>query len=122
MAKRKAATMGTGPARRTMFLGSWAFLIGVILVLYFAIFDRTNQGIQWALLIIGLIIGILNVTGEESRSFMLSGLVLILASVLGQGAIAVSVHLTRALYALLLIFVPATIIVAARNVVILAKD
>jgi uncharacterized membrane protein YczE len=116
MAKKKHV------ARRSPSLGSWAFLIGILLVLYFALFDRTNQGIQWALLVIGLIIGFFNVKGEESRSFMVSGIILILASVLGQGAIAVSVHLTRALYALLLIFVPATIIVAVRNIIILAKD
>ncbi|MEI6850219.1 MAG: hypothetical protein WCK29_04220, partial [archaeon] len=64
----------------------------------------------------------LNITGKESYSFMISGSVLILASTLGLGVMNSVPFIARILIAMLAIFVPTTIIVAIRNVFILAKD
>jgi len=103
-------------------LGSWAFLIGIVLAVVAALFSSSIQEwMLWALLIIGLLVGLLNITEKESSSFMMSGTVLIIASALGQGSFSLIPVLSRLLDTLLLIFVPATIIVATRSVFSLAR-
>ncbi len=102
-------------------IGGWAFLIGVVLAIIFGIMGNLNPTIAWILLVIGLIVGFLNVADEEAEPFLLSGVSLIIASALGQAAVNVSPMLSNVLTTLLLIFVPATIIVAIRNVFTLAR-
>jgi len=118
-------------------VGSWAFLIGVILALVLGIYNGiTGASLTsaWILLlvIIGLIVGFLNITGKETTPFLLSGAVLIIASALGGGVFTASegaaiginlgAVLGKILATLMAIFVPATIIVAIKNVFALAKD
>lgn len=103
-------------------IGSWAFLIGVILAIIFG-FITMNAVVATILVVIGLIVGILNVTEKESMPFLISGVVLIIASSLGQTeSLKLIPFLPSILNALLLIFVPATIIVAIKNVFGIARD
>jgi len=103
-------------------IGSWAFLIGVILAIIFG-FLTMNATVAIILVVIGLLVGILNVTDKESMPFLLSGAVLIIASALGQNeSLKLIPYLSNILNALLLIFVPATIIVAIKNVFSMARD
>ena len=102
-------------------IGSWAFLIGVILAIILGILGRMNPTMTWVMVVIGLVVGLLNVAEEEVQPFLLSGIALIIASALGQNVVSVSILFSNVLDALLLIFVPATIIVAIKNVFGLAK-
>jgi uncharacterized membrane protein len=113
----------TKMARRNMgsVVGSWAFLVGVLLAIIFALFGELGSTLMWVLVVIGLIVGFLNVADEEVEPFLLSGAVLIIASALGQNVVDVSPLFSRVLSALLLIFVPATVIVAIKNVFSLAR-
>ncbi|MFA5993090.1 MAG: hypothetical protein WC796_05275 [Candidatus Pacearchaeota archaeon] len=118
-------------------VGSWAFLIGVILALVLGIYTGVTGAAltsYWILIlvIIGLIVGFLNITGKETTPFLLSGVVLIIASALGGGVFAraegavlginLGLVIGNILGTLMAIFVPATIIVAIKNVFALAKD
>ncbi|MEK6758138.1 MAG: hypothetical protein AABX88_03330 [Nanoarchaeota archaeon] len=106
-------------------IGSWAFLAGVVLALVLGVFMQnqiSNPTIVLVLVVIGFVVGILNVTGEETQSFLLSGAVLIIASSLGAGALGGISILEGTMAALLMIFVPATIIVAIKNVFTLARN
>lgn len=103
-------------------LGSWSFLIGVILAVVIGLFGTVNSGLTIALIVIGLIVGFLNVADEEATPFLLSGAVLIIASSLGGGVFSEIAKLDSVFKALLAIFVPATIVVAIKNVFSLAKD
>lgn len=103
------------------FIGGWAFLIGVILAIIIGLFGVTNNVLIYVLVVIGLIVGLLNVADEETTPFLMSGAVLIIASALGQSELGVISYLGGILRALLLIFVPATVIVAVKNVFSLAK-
>ena len=114
-------------AKQKGTLGSWAFLVGVILAVVFGLFasqfSTTSQTYMvWALVVIGLIVGLLNVTAKESTPFLMSGLVLLVASVFGAGVMQGINYIPSVLEALLMIFVPATIIVAIKNVFSLAKN
>ena len=110
------------------FIGSLAFLIGVVLALvvgifsYTGILDSTNIMITTSLVIIGLIVGLFNVTHKETNKFLMSGIVLIFASFFGTAVMAQIEIIGTTLMALLTIFVPAVIIVAIKNVFVLARD
>ncbi|MGC9310015.1 MAG: hypothetical protein ACP5D2_04960 [Candidatus Nanoarchaeia archaeon] len=107
--------------KQTNFIGSWAFLIGVILAVIFGIAGNIGNTVMWLLVVIGVVVGLLNVAEEEVQPFLFSGIVLIIASAFGQSVVSVSPVFNRVFDALLLIFVPSTIIVAIRNVFSIAR-
>ena len=104
-------------------LGSWAFLIGVIIAVIFAFLQITNWLI-WVLFVIGVIIGLFNITDKEATPFLMAGTVLVVVSYLGSGVVEeLGVRwIPNFLTNLLTIFVPATIIVALRAVFAMAKE
>ncbi len=107
--------------KKNNLIGGWAFLAGVLLAIIFGALGALTQPMVWVLVVIGVIVGFLNVTDIEVEPFLLSGAVLIIASAFGQDVVAVSPVFDRILESLLLIFVPATIIVAIRNVFGIAR-
>ena len=102
-------------------LGAWTFLIGAIVALLFGVFGTMTLGVAWLLVIVGLVAGFLNIGDEETKPFLMSGAVLIIASALGQQALEIIPMFANILNALLFIFVPATVIVAIRNVFGMAR-
>ena len=102
-------------------LGSWAFLIGVILALVIALFGTLTSTMVVILAILGLIVGFLNVNDEEVQPFLMSGVVLIIASAFGQQFVSRVPLIGNIFEALLVVFVPATIIVALKNVFSMAR-
>ncbi|MFH1211848.1 MAG: hypothetical protein V1659_02865 [Candidatus Woesearchaeota archaeon] len=109
-------------------LGAWAFLIGVVLAvvlaLILAIF-MPNAGFPiwaaWVLFIIGLIVGLLNISDREVMPFLTAGLVLVLVSFFGASMFQMIPFVSMLLHGMLLLFVPATVIVALKSVFALAK-
>ena len=104
-------------------LGSWAFLIGVILavVLGFGFEGDFKETITLTLILIGVVVGFFNVADREVSPFLMSGAVLVVVSSLGGEVFSDLVYFNGILQALLILFVPATIIVAVKNVFSLAK-
>src|SRR3989344_9366947 len=92
-------------------VGAWSFLIGVILAMILGLFGAITTVIAWILVVVGFIVGLVNIADEEAEPFLLSGLVLIVAGAFGQNAVGVIPLFENVLNALLLIFVPAVIIV-----------
>ena len=103
-------------------VGKWAFLIGVILAVVLGLFDPVLGNWIIVLVVIGLIVGLLNVTDKEVAPFLMSGAVLIIASALGGSLMSDMPYVGAVLDALLAVFVPATIIVAIKNVFSLARN
>lgn len=113
MAKRRGSSSA---------IGSWAFLIGVILAVVLGFIGSVNQTWVFIFVIIGLIIGLLNVSEGESSNFLMAGLVLIVASGLGGSVLNDVPRLDGSLQALLAIFTPAVIIVSIKHVFNLARN
>ena len=99
-------------------LGGWAFLIGVILAIIFG-FVAAGEWLTWALVVLGIIIGLLNIADKEVKPFLWAGTVLVIVSALGGGVF--TGWLKIILDNMLLLFVPATIVVALRSVMGIAK-
>jgi len=103
-------------------VGGWAFLVGVVLAIVIGFFPSVGtSGVQLALVVIGIIIGLLNVGDKEVMPFLVSGLALVLVGRFGGDAMADIAVISGILNALMVIFVPATVIVAVKNVLTLAK-
>jgi len=102
-------------------IGSWAFLIGVILAVIFG-FISGGTWLPWLLLIIGLIVGLLNISGKEVNAFLMAGTILVIVSSLGGSALSSIQFLGTILNNMLTMFVPATIIVALKSVFSMARS
>lgn len=108
-------------------IGAWAFFIGVILAVIAGFFHSgigtASTWVYSALVILGILVGILNAGGKESVNFLLASLALVIVSGLGQSTLIFLSNINPILYylntilsALLVMFVPATIIVALKTV------
>ena len=107
-------------------IGSWAFLIGVILAVLLGIMTAAGGGIGigmiYVLFILGIVIGLLNIANEETMPFLMSGAVLVIVSWMAKDVVSEIPLFAGILQALTILFVPATIIVALKNVFALAKN
>jgi len=102
-------------------IGGWTFVLGLVVAIIVGLIEFQNEILTWVLIAIGLVVGFLNVTGEESEHFLMSGVVLIIATALGKETVSMVPMLANVLNSILLLFVPATIIVAAKNVFVMAR-
>ncbi|MFH1358834.1 MAG: hypothetical protein ABIH37_03030 [archaeon] len=103
-------------------LGSWAFLIGLVLAVVVGLLGGLNSTTSLILVIIGLIVGLLNIADKETNAFLMAGAVLIIASAFGGNVLGAVPYIGTIFDALLVLFVPATIVVAIKSVFILAKN
>lgn len=114
MAKKKSGSV----------VGSWAFLVGVILAIILG-FLPMQAWMAVTLVAIGIIVGLLNITAHEAMAFLHVSAILVIVVALSSGTFDSIPFLGVAqniLNALLLVFVPATIIVALRAVFAIAHD
>ncbi len=109
---------------KTSLVGSWAFLVGVVLAIL-ASFLPMQQWMAITLVLIGILVGILNITAREAMGFLQASAILVIVTALTNANDVFGVLGPWApgiLDALLLVFVPATIVVALRAVFTLAKN
>lgn len=111
---------------RKNIIGAWAFLIGAVLALIVGLFGLTDQLWITVLLLIGIIVGLLNIGGSELKDFMMAGAVLVIVCALAGNALLTLtisvVNVGEVFQALLVLFVPATIVVALKSIFALAKN
>lgn len=110
---------------KTSSSGSWAFLIGVIVALIIGIVGYYVNMPSWLgiiLVLIGLIVGITNVTAKEAHAFMIAGTVLVIVSSLAGNVFAGIWAIKSILDAMLMLFTPAVIITAIKEVWSIAKN
>ena len=60
-------------------IGKWAFVIGLVIAVLAGLFYQPDWAI-WVLAILGVIVGLLNVTGEDTRAFLLAAIALTLSA------------------------------------------
>ena len=60
-------------------IGKWAFIIGLVIAVLAGLFYQPAWAI-WVLAILGVIVGLLNVTGEDTRGFLLAAIALTLSA------------------------------------------
>ena len=60
-------------------IGKWAFIAGLVVAILAGLFFQPNWAI-WVLAVLGVIVGFLNVTAEETRGFLLASIALTLSA------------------------------------------
>mgnify|MGYP001218188466 FL=1 len=121
-------------------IGHYSFIGGVILALLLGVlsaFDVSGAYTPWLvflLVLAGLTVGFLNVTGKENKEFLLVATVLIIAAGMGEASgvlaklggpdqIIVLGKLATGIFGQLLAFViPATIVVALKDIWALGQN
>ncbi|MBU0676716.1 MAG: hypothetical protein KJ626_01245 [Verrucomicrobia bacterium] len=63
----------------TVKIGKWAFVAGLVIAVLAGIFLQPDWAI-WVLAILGVIVGLLNVTAEDTRGFLLAAIALALSA------------------------------------------
>ncbi len=99
--------------------GAWAFLVGVVLAVLFAFVSAS--WLPWVLAVIGIVIGLFNIQEKEVSSFLLAGAVLVVVSSFGGEVFGGISFLSDILSNMLMLFVPATVVVALKSVFGMAK-
>ena len=114
-------------------VGAWAFSIGVILAIIAGIFqsymELPGSSIIYLLLVVaGIIIGFANAGDKNSVTFLLAALALVIVSGQANQTLQFISNLSpvlssmiKILNALLVMFIPATVIVALKTVFSVAK-
>ncbi len=118
-------------------VGAWAFLVGLILAVAIGLattiipiptLTAYSAQIYAILVLLGIIVGFMNVTGRETQTFMLAGTVLVIVSKFGMDGVTGSLigigvgdAVSSVFGALISLFAPATIIVALKTVFSIAK-
>jgi uncharacterized membrane protein YjjP (DUF1212 family) len=64
---------------KTATIGKWAFIIGLVVSVLAGLFFQPSWAI-WVLAILGVIVGLLNVTAEDTRSFLLAAIALTISA------------------------------------------
>ncbi len=116
---------------RENLISAWAFLIGVVLAILIGIFQRVLGGpsrliisiVYTVLVLLGLLVGFLVEGDKDSTTFLIAALALVIVSGLGKDSLIyisnlspITSYLSEVLSALLIMFVPATIIAALKTV------
>ncbi len=116
---------------RENVIGAWAFLIGILLAVSFGIFagSKTNPLLLGVLALLGLVVGYF-VAEKEVQTFLIASVSLVLVSSAGMQGLVLDAAIrgveigkivSSILGALLVLFVPATIVVALKTVFAIAK-
>jgi hypothetical protein len=107
-------------------VGSWAFIFGVVVALVVGVLGKGDLSVATTVLIIlGLIVGLLNVTGRETTPFLLASVSLVIVSSMGGNVFpgyGLFMILKQTLNAVITFVMPATIIVALKAIYALAHD
>ncbi|MEI8364309.1 MAG: hypothetical protein WCF78_02540 [archaeon] len=107
-------------------VGAWSFIIGVILAIIAGIFFGASAVVTSILIILGIIVGFLNITDRETSAYLLASVSLVIVTSLGGAVLGnvavVGMYLESILGAILTFVIPAVIIVALKAIYSIANN
>jgi len=101
--------------------GHWAFLIGIALAMLAGLVPQMQtQAITWALVLLGLVVGLLNITAKETKEFLIACVALVIvadaaAPLLGPVMAAILGNIVTFVF-------PAAFVVAFKSIWTLASE
>lgn len=100
-------------------IGVWSFIIGLVIALIFSFFGSlTNVGI-WTLVILGLIVGFLNIADSEVELYLIAGIAFIITAGYLQGFF--SGFLSTFMNAIVVFTAPGVLVVSFKALYNIAK-
>ena len=104
-------------------VGPYAFIVGILLAILAALMPSLKGDISvWVMVILGILVGLLNITAKEVSVFLIATMSLIIAASASALSLAVIWSGLTAILGNVIIFVaPAAIIVALKAIYALAE-
>lgn len=109
-------------------LGAYAFIAGIVIALIAGLLARIVGDVVTTsvLIVLGLIVGFINVTDHEVKDYLVTTVILVLVSTLGisvlQTVMYIGPYLASVLQGIVTFVIPATIVVALKEIFSLAKN
>jgi hypothetical protein len=101
-------------------IGKWAFIAGLAIAVLAGLGVDANW-VMWLLAVLGLVVGFLNVTSEETQSFTLAAIALMLSATAVQDLPMVGGLLTNVMVNLVVFIAPAVLVVALKGLFATAR-
>lgn len=104
--------------------GHYAFLVAILLAVLAGLVPALQvDWVTWALIILGLVVGFLNITAKETTEFLVSTIALMLVGTAGLGVIPAAGMMIKAILVnIQAIVIPAALIVALKAIYALAEE
>ena len=104
----------------TAKIGKWSFIVGLVVCVFAGLFLQPDWAI-WVLAILGVIVGLLNITAKDTRDFLLAAIALTLTAT-ALNSIPVVGTAFRLILPFVVTFVSgATIVVALKELFLAAR-
>ncbi|MCD6576272.1 MAG: hypothetical protein J7K73_03880 [Nanoarchaeota archaeon] len=116
--KRRKATKKKSKTNIQKNIGYWLFLVGVLIAILAGLItpSTTNTTILWVVAVLGLIVGLINVTLKEEVPFLVAALVILNAAGYMSLIPVIGQTLTAILYYIMAFVAPAAIVVALKAI------
>ena len=104
-------------------MGRWAFLIGAIIAVLAGLVwqaPAVPAWVIWVLALLGLVVGLLNITAKETSTFLLAAIALTLVGTAGQLP-ALGAVIGQILSNILAFVWPAALVVALKTIIAVGK-
>jgi hypothetical protein len=95
-------------------IGKWAFILGLVVAVFAGFFFQPDWAI-WVLAILGVIVGFLNITTEDTRGFLLAAIALTLSATALNSIPIVGTSFSLVLPFMVVFVAGATIVVALKE-------
>ena len=102
-------------------IGKWAFIAGLVVAILAGLFFQPNWAI-WVLAVLGVIVGFLNVTAEETRGFLLASIALTLSATALNSIPIIGTAFSYVLPFVVAFVAGATIVAAVKTLFVTARQ
>jgi len=104
-------------------IGHWSFLIGIVLAIIAGFVPQLQTPtITWVLVLLGLIVGFLNITAKEIQEFLIATVALVIAADAAADIIALGLTMSMILSNIVTFVFPAALLVALKAIWTLASE
>ncbi len=105
-------------------IGHYAFLVAILLGILAALVPSLQvDWVTWTLIVLGLVVGFLNITSKETTEFLVATIALMMVGTAGLGVIPTAgMILKNILLNIQALVVPAALIVALKAIYSLAEE
>ena len=102
-------------------IGKWAFIVGLVISIIAGIFNIGTTLLAW-LVVFGIIVGFINVTGKEITNFLLATIALMMVGSVGLNIPGVGSFVTSVVSAFTAFIAGAAFIVAIKEVFAITRN
>lgn len=105
-------------------LGEWAFIVGVLLAIALGLFPNLDsQGVSVLFLMLGVVVGLVNITKKETHNFLLAAMALLIVGTGGlQDIPALGSYFEPIFFNITSFVAPAVVIVGLKAVLDATRD